>query len=333
MKDMIRAIGLISGGLDSLLAVRVLQEQGTLVIGISCRHPFQGRTVMGKVSYPELAARQLGIELVRPDVTEQMLTLVAAPPHGHGKHLNPCIDCRILYLTEAAKLMRERGAKFLATGEVLGQRPMSQRRDSLDVIDRDSGLRGQVVRPLSAKLLRPTKAEQEGWVDRERLLSISGRGRHEQMRLAEQYGFTEYSAPAGGCLLTMDGFAAKVADLVAHEGGLSAAEVELLKRGRHFRLGPRTKLVVGKDDGDNRDLEALAGSDDLTLQAADEPGPIGVLRGPVDEPMLALAATIMARYVDAVPRPICIAIGGPGGESRTLEASAATRDVVEEYRI
>ncbi len=329
-----KAIALISGGLDSVLAARVVMEQGIEVIGICCKHPFHSSPTPGAVAFPELVARKLGIELVRPDVSEQSIALVRDPPHGYGRFMNPCIDCRIMYLRQGERLMNERGASFLITGEVLGQRPMSQRRDTINVIDRDSGLRGQVLRPLSAKLFNPTVAEEQGWIDRERLHAFSGRGRSDQLKLAAKFGVTEYSAPAGGCLLTMEGFAAKMRDLVDHGGRVAVNDVELLKCGRHFRLASATKLVVGKDAHDNRRLMDLAEDGDLLIAPISARGPESLIRGAVEDPQLESACSIIARYIHKVEGPIDFKVVEKGVEgAREFKAAAMDRNALEGYRI
>lgn len=329
----IKAVALMSGGLDSALAARLVLEQGIEVIGLSCRHPFHPNPSPGSTPHCERVARELGIELVRPDVTGQMLAMLKNPPHGYGRHLNPCIDCRILYLTEGKRLMQTREAHFLVTGEVLGQRPMSQRSDAINIIDRDSGLKGLILRPLSARLLAPTVPEQKGWVDRERLLDISGRGRGRQLELAKSFGLKEFSAPAGGCLLTMEDFARKVADLLEHEGELRARDVELVKVGRQFRLSDGVRLAVGKNEKENDRLLQLAGKGDLVGETVDVPGPLGLLRGEPGDEELARAASIMARYVKG-GSSVTIAWSEPGGSVKTrTEAGPMGAQGMEKYRI
>ncbi len=297
MHSRIKAIGLISGGLDSVLAVKAVQEQGVQVIGVSCKHPFHSVAGNTLSESARKVARQTGIELYEPDVSDRMIELVKSPPHGFGKHLNPCIDCRIMYLQEGARKMEELGARFLITGEVLGQRPMSQRRDALDIVDRDSGLRGLVLRPLCARLLRPAIPEEKGWVDREKLFAISGRGRKDQMALAEKWGITEYDAPAGGCLLTMEGFADKVRDLIKHDELTAADDVEILKFGRHYRISKHCRLALGKDDRDNHALMSLAKPKDRLILPRDVPGPVGLLRGAPSSEDLAKALAVSASHI------------------------------------
>ncbi|TET47754.1 tRNA 4-thiouridine(8) synthase ThiI, partial [Candidatus Aerophobetes bacterium] len=219
------------------------------------------------------------------------------PKHGYGKNLNPCIDCRILMLKNAKKLMEEKGASFLITGEVLGQRPRSQYLAALKIIEREGGLDGLVLRPLSAKLLPLSVPEKEGWVNREKLLEISGRSRKPQIDLADKYGIRDYPCPAGGCLLTDRGFAQRMKDLMTHSE-ITLNDVELLKTGRYFRLSLQTKLVVGRNKKENERLLRLANTDDICFEPVEVKGPIGIGRGDFDQTMISLASKIMARYSD-----------------------------------
>ena len=208
-----KAVALISGGLDSILAAKVVMDQGFDIIGLYCTSAFSKSYGNEQETHAVKVSRALGIDLRIFDMGQEYIELVRRPAHGYGKNTNPCIDCKIFMLKKARAIMDELGAPFVVTGEVLGQRPMSQRRDTLQVIERDADMRGLIMRPLSAKLLPPTKAELAGQIDREKLLSISGRSRNVQLRLAERYGIRGYSAPAGGCLLTDKNFSAKLIDL------------------------------------------------------------------------------------------------------------------------
>jgi tRNA-uridine 2-sulfurtransferase len=288
---MLRAIVLLSGGLDSILAAKTLMEQGIDVVGVSFESPFfssdRART----------AADALGIDLVAVDITDDILRLVEAPKYGFGKNVNPCIDCHALMVRRAAALMESLGASFVATGEVVGQRPKSQMRYGLSAVEREAGLEGRLLRPLSAKLLTPTVPEEEGWVDRDALLGLHGRTRKPQMELAERYGISDYESPAGGCLLTDENYARGVRDLRDHEG-LSEAGVRLLSMGRQFRLSDRAKLTVGRNHAENERLFALNPPDAFFVKAIEVKGPIGVVLGEPGDEELALAAGIVARYAD-----------------------------------
>lgn len=264
------ALGMMSGGLDSILAARLLLEQGVDVRLLHLRIPFHG----GKGGNPaEDAARQLGLDLIQRDVGEDFLDMLKHPRHGTGKGLNPCIDCRIHQLHMAREAAEDIGASFIFTGEVLGQRPMSQQRRAMRTVAAGSDLRGKLLRPLSAKLLQPTEAEEAGWVDRERLLDLSGRTRKPQIALAEQWGITDYPGPAGGCLLTDKGFSRRLADLFEHHPDCTLADVEPLKVGRHFRTPGGAKLVVGRNNGENHRIRDLAVAG-LRVYMEQLPGPV-----------------------------------------------------------
>ena len=265
----ITAIGLLSGGLDSTLAAKVMLDLGVRVKGFTCFTGFcvaehRQRVPRGDRKRPVRnealrAAADLGIEIELADISEEYLHMLTRPKFGYGSAINPCVDCRILMLRRAKKHMAEIDAHFVFTGEVLGQRPMSQRRDTLRTVERESDLEGLLLRPLSAKLLPPTLPEQRGWIDRERLLAIQGRSRKEQMKLIRERGITDYPQPAGGCcFLTDQNYARKLRDLLAHmreDEELTMEQVMLLKVGRHFRLPDGTKVIVGRDEGENAFLE------------------------------------------------------------------------------
>jgi tRNA-specific 2-thiouridylase len=288
-----RALGLFSGGLDSMLAVAVLRAQGIEVTLVCFETPFYGAE-----RARESAAYQ-GLPLMVADLTEKFFPLIYHPPHGFGRGHNPCIDCHILMLREAGAIMTGKGFDFLFTGEVLGQRPMSQHRGAMNLVARESGFPDLVLRPLSAKLLKPTRPELVGWVDRERLLDLSGRGRKRQMALAPEYGISRYPAPAGGCLLTDPGYATRLKELLAHGPPVTRQDLERLKWGRHFRLGGGVKAVVGRTKQENEALLALKGPGELLLKVQDYPGPLVWLPGDAAEEDLADAAALTAAYSDA----------------------------------
>lgn len=335
MSERIRAVGLLSGGLDSTLAIRVVQEQGVEVIAINFSTAFCTCTPKGQgCSVSRLAAEQLGVELAVQVLTDEYYAILKNPAHGFGRAMNPCIDCRILKLRKAADLMRERGAKFLLTGEVLGQRPMSQRRDALHIIDRDSGLGDLILRPLSAKHLDPTLPERMGWVDREKLSDMSGRSRKPQMELAGQLGLHDYPCPSGGCLLTETEFARKLQDLIAWKPEFDTHDITLLKIGRRFRMPNGGRLLVGKNDHENQRLLLLARPGELVLQTEDVPGPSALLLNPDGESDLRLAAGITARYVSKAEGPIHFRISrGSEAGGRDLTVEALTAEQIEPYRI
>jgi len=289
---MVKAIALFSGGLDSMLAAELIRRQNIDVLCLTFTTPFFG------AQKAQAAARQISLPLAVEDITDKHLKMLKSPRYGYGKNMNPCIDCHILMLQEAGKKMVETGADFIFTGEVLGQRPMSQGKQSLHVVAKNSGFPDYILRPLSAQLLEPTKAEKEGKVDRSLLLSIQGRGRKEQMQMAADFGISNYAPPAGGCLLTDPMFTRRLRDLFSHQEDYDIHDLDLLKYGRHFRADDQGKIIVGRNNLDNEKLRGLSTDDDLVLFMADFPGPhVVVPHG--NEALLPLAASLCVRYSDA----------------------------------
>lgn len=291
----VSAVSLMSGGLDSTLAVRLLSEQGITVIGVNfagayCPAPLEGESNAAR------AARQLGVELVTLPIDAEFIAMAKAPRHGRGKHMNPCIDCHALMIRRAWEFGRSRGAALVATGEVLGQRPMSQNRQSLDVVARYSGTSGFLLRPLSAKLLEPTVPEQQGLVDRSRLLDIEGRSRARQMALAAQWGIREYPSPAGGCLLTEEVYSRRLAAAFAR-GEDSPGLIELLSIGRHFRLASGGRVIVGRNRVENDALRARRPAGACVIDGTALPGPLALLIPDRAEDR-EVAARLVARYSD-----------------------------------
>lgn len=297
MKDSIptRAVALMSGGLDSVLAVKIILDQGVDVIGLSfaggyCPVP------RGEKSRAQRAGEQLGIEVVTLPIDQRFIDMVRAPRYGHGRNMNPCIDCHTMMVRRAWEWGESRGTALVLTGEVLGQRPMSQTKQGLMLVAKRSGVDGRLLRPLSAKLLEPTVPERAGLIDRERLLDIQGRTRRRQFGLAEQYGITEFGTPAGGCLLTDKGFARRLREAFDH-GETGIEMVELLRFGRHFRLPSGVRVVVGRDKGENEELLARVPEGAAVADGSDLPGPVALLIpdrvGDRED-----AARICARYSD-----------------------------------
>jgi len=295
----ISAVALYSGGLDSTLAILAVQRQGIRVRAVTFLNHF-GCDITDRSSCsknPFSAAEKFGFEVKLSHLSEKFIDIVKNPKFGHGKNMNPCIDCRILMLREAREFMSMTGASFLITGEVLGQRPMSQRRDALDIIDREAGLKGYILRPLSARVLRPTRAEEEGLVDRSLLYDFSGRSRKPQMALAAEFGLTDYPAPAGGCLLTEPNYAYRLRELLDHDHDPSLLDLQLLRVGRHFRLSPGCKAVVGRNQTENEMLLKLADEASVLVRVLGFGSPVTVIRGGGEEEVLT-AASICARYSD-----------------------------------
>jgi len=292
----IRALGLCSGGLDSILSALVLKDQGIDVTWISFETPFFNSAAAKK------ASDQTGVPLIVTDITPVYMEMMRQPQMGFGKNMNPCMDCHTLMFAQAARIMREKGFHFLFSGEVMGQRPKSQTKNALRYVEKNSGIDGYIVRPLSARLLPETLAEQEGLVDRERLLDISGRSRKAQMALAGSFGITDYPAPAGGCLLTDKIFSQRLRDLLYVQKTEEPAQLHLLKSGRHFRLDKGCKLVVGRNRGDNGQLLAHYNPRvHIRLHHADLPGPETLLFGTIGESHILEAARITAGYTKAKP--------------------------------
>jgi tRNA U34 2-thiouridine synthase MnmA/TrmU len=287
-----KAVSLISGGLDSSLATTIIARQRVEILGVNFSSPFFGS------KGARLVSTEIGVPLEVVDLSPSYLRLIKDPKYGFGKNMNPCIDCHILMLKKAGEYMVEKGADFIITGEVLGSRPKSQTRNALRIIEKESGLEGLIVRPLSAKLLPPSLPELQGWVDRESLLDIHGRSRKRQLALARELGVTRFSQPAGGCLLTDPSFSRRLRDLLSHISP-TIHDLELLKYGRHLRISPEAKLIVGRNENDNLHLKRLSRTGDLILMVKGHKGPFAILRGRIDEEVFIKAASICARYSDA----------------------------------
>ena len=286
-----KCVALISGGLDSTLAAKLMLDQGVAVEGLYLSMSW-GCCEKEKAT---ASAQQLGISLMVLSVGDAYLDVIRRPKYGYGTAMNPCVDCRIYMFRIAKRYMEEIGAGFVITGEVLGQRPMSQMRRPLSIIEADSGLEGLLLRPLSAQLLEPTLPELLGVVDRERLLRIAGRSRQEQMALAEQEAITEYSAPAGGCLLTDEHFAKKAKDLFAHEERPTTKDMELLTLGRHFRVGQRSKIILGRNEFENLMLEGH-GENGYTCIRPMFAGPVALVTGTMTDEARGLAVTLILQH-------------------------------------
>jgi tRNA-specific 2-thiouridylase len=311
----IKALSLFSGGLDSILATRVVMEQGVEVEAIQFVTPFFNYDILDDVEAHKLQMlTQYGINVEVEDISTGYLQLLHNPTHGFGKNFNPCIDCKIMMFTRAKELLVERGASFLISGEVLGQRPMSQRRDTMNVIERDSGTKSLLLRPLCAQLMKETEAEAEGWVDRKKLLRMSGRSRSPQIALAAKFGITDYPTPAGGCILADPILSQRIAQLYSFESVLKSAaitvpDIRVLLVGRQFILPGGGWLIVGRDEKDNSRLEELAQAEDAVLLMEEWPGPVAVLKKagsqyPDREELerdLALAASLVVRYGKKLP--------------------------------
>lgn len=319
------AIALFSGGLDSILAVVLLQEQGIEVHPVFFSTPY---------IYPDRAlefAAKNGLQLDVLEISEEHLQMMKAPRYGFGKNFNPCIDCHGLMFAQAAALLPRYGANFLVSGEVLGQRPMSQRRDALQSVGKLSGHADLIVRPLSQKLLPDTLPIREGWVDKELLLDISGRGRQRQMELAQKYKL-QYPGPGGGCLLTDPSFSHRLRELINHAQE-SHAQIALLRWGRHFRLSPTLKLIVGRHKADNERLyeQNFPG---LWLRLRDFEGPLGLLTdAQASSEQIALAASILLSYANKAPSPAWAKYSVDNKSWRDIEVEKCPETLLRELMI
>lgn len=290
-----KALGMLSGGLDSTLAVKLILEQGIDVAAINFVTPFC-LCRKGGCGASE-AAKTFNIPLKMVSAGTEYLRMVRNPKFGYGKNLNPCVDCRIFLLKKAKRYARQIGAKFIFTGEVLGQRPMSQHRGALDLIEREAGLQGKIVRPLSGLLLPATEAEQKGFVEKSALRDISGRSRKRQIAMTKEFNIVNYPCAAGGCLLTDREFARKLRDLFQHKKRISIKEVNLLKVGRHFRFG-NNKIIVGRNEAENGVLLRTKKKSDYYFEVPNCGSPTTILQGPKTREAIEKAASLTASYSD-----------------------------------
>ncbi len=328
-----KAVALLSGGLDSTLAVKLMKEQGIDVKAVAIKTPFCDFDCGHGCGFRvKEVAEKLGVELKTFYLGDEYLEMLKKPKHGYGSGMNPCIDCREMMFKVAKDYMNEIDAKFIITGEVLEQRPMSQNPRALKIIEQESGLEGKVLRPLSAKHLKETEAERTGLVKRENLLSIKGRTRKTQIELARNFGITDFPNAAGGCLLTDPQFARKVKDLFAHNEKPTLNDTELLKVGRHFRLD-NAKLIVGRNKDENDLLSSLALPGDLLIEVRDHKGPVALLRGIYDDNVTQLASSIVHRYSDAPNDEKCAVTIKNNGSLKEVSASSIAEEQLNSYRI
>jgi len=291
----IKAIALLSGGLDSRIAVKLMQDQGIELIALNTTSIFC--TCGAKGCTAAKFANDIGIPIKIIEKGDDYLKIIQKPEHGYGRNMNPCVDCRIYLFKLAKKMMKQLGARFIVTGEVLDQRPMSQYKGAMQLIDKEAGVDGLVLRPLSAKLLPKTIPEKKGWVDRKKFLAIHGRRRTEQINLADKMKI-DYPCPSGGCLLTYEEFSKKVRDFIQHNKKFTKKDALLLKYGRHFRFG-KNKIVVGRNHEENLQIAKLGNKGDMLFEAKDVPTPTTLLQGPKTSKAIKLAASLTARYSDS----------------------------------
>ncbi|MDY0270067.1 thiamine biosynthesis protein [Trichloromonas sp.] len=287
---MSKGLGLLSGGLDSILAALALRRQGVEIACVAFVTPFFGAERSLKT------AQMLDFPLQIRDISEIHLAMLKSPRYGYGKNMNPCIDCHALMYRLAGDIMEEKGFDFLFSGEVLGQRPMSQNLSALRAVANHSGYPKRILRPLSARLLPITAMEDEGLVDRERLLDIQGRSRRRQQELATEWGIVDYPSSGGGCLLTESSFSGRLRDLFVHRPEADVTDVELLKVGRQFRLSPKAQLAVGRNQSDNEAIKRLVRPSDTLIRADNFSGPLGLVSGDAGAEELAAAGAIVVAY-------------------------------------
>ncbi|MBT3348324.1 MAG: tRNA (5-methylaminomethyl-2-thiouridylate)-methyltransferase [Thiotrichales bacterium] len=334
---------LVSGGLDSMLAVKVLQEQGVHVEGLNFYTGFcvEGHThairkkdqKKDKRNNALWVAEQLGIKLHILDIVDEYKDVLINPKHGYGANMNPCLDCKIFMVKKALQWMEEHDFDFIATGEVVGQRPMSQRKDTMPIVSNESGAEDLLVRPLCAKNLPPTLPEREGWIDRETLYDFSGRTRKPQMALADQFGFEDYATPAGGCcFLTDKSYSVKLVDLwnARGERDYEMDDIMLLKVGRHIRPRPNFKMIISREEGENNFLQGYR-NQFITMQVADFAGPLVMIDGVASAEDLALAARITTRFGKAKTEPeVTVEIRARDGSVQKIKVSPMSAADIEQ---
>ena len=328
-----KALALLSGGLDSRLAIKLIQAQRIRVEALHLKLPFEGCCL------PDCAFKFTQTEAIRLhilDVTkgrlfQEYIRLIRKPRFGYGSGINPCIDCHIFMLRKAKGLAKGIGADFIVTGEVLGERPMSQRRPILKLIEEEAGLKGKLLRPLSARLLPETEAEKKGWVDRKKLLEIKGRGRKPQLALAKKYKLMDFPMPAGGCILCEKGFAKRLSDIFEHEARIEPRDIELLKLGRHFRY-KSNKIIVGRNEQENKLLTELKSKTDLIFEVTDCGSPVTIFQGRSSLARVRMAARLTARYSDSGKVKVLVNYGYRK-PSKGIRVTQANKEEIERLRL
>jgi len=344
MTKQVKAVALISGGLDSMLAVKVIQEQGIHVEGINFFTGFcvEGHTHAIRKKHQKKekrnnalwVAEQLGIKLHIIDVVEEYKDILLNPSHGYGKNMNPCLDCKSFMVTKAREWMEENGFDFIITGEVVGQRPMSQRRDTMPVIAEESGSGELLVRPLSAQTLPETLPEKKGWLDREKLHDFTGRTRKPQMALAEKFGFKDYATPAGGCcMLTDENYSQKLVDMWKNrpDRNYELDDIILLKIGRHFRFSEDFKLIIGREEGENNFLKGYK-NQFQTVYSTSHSGPLSIIDGEIkNDSDFQQALALIARYTQGKDADqVTLEIRQANGETQEYQVKPMAIDAVNQ---
>lgn len=324
---MTRALAMISGGLDSILAAKLIKDQGIEVIGICFKSYFFNEENAKRM------VKQVDIPLEVVDFSEEHFEIVKDPKHGHGKNMNPCIDCHAMMMRYCGELLEKFNADFIITGEVLNQRPMSQNRSALDIVKRESGIGNKILRPLCAKNLVPTEMEQNGLVDREKLLDIMGRNRKVQMELAEKWNIVDYPSPAGGCKLTEPNYSLRLRELVEHKKELLVSDLELLKIGRHFRVTPNCKIISTRTAEELEVLKNNLTEEDLVFLCKDYNGSMIVIIGEPTEKDIEYAAKVTGRYCKGKDEEMLVIRYGKYKQplNKFIEIKPASESEINEY--
>jgi tRNA U34 2-thiouridine synthase MnmA/TrmU len=323
---------MFSGGLDSSIAIHLIKKQGIEIIALHFVLPFYSKLGFSFEKI-KIAAKELDVPLKIIEEDEEYLEMFKNCEYGFGKNINPCLDCRIHRLIKAKKIMEEIGASFIITGEVVGQRPMSQRRDCLDIIDKKTGLKGYILRPLCAKLLKPTVPEERGWVNREELLDFWGRGRKNQIEYATKNNI-KYPSPAGGCILTQKRTSERYKDLVEHNKNFTLNDFKLLAYGRHFRISHKLKMIQSRNEKENYIISKLILPQDIVLSMQNILGPIAILRGEADIVEIKKACEIFAKYTKERNKlSASIEITNINKEKKVIMVKPALEQECEKYRI
>jgi len=320
-----KAVGLISGGLDSVIAMRLIMEQGIEATGLYILTPFVSGFGLKTLASLKQLSESEGFTLKIAETGNGYIDMIKNPRYGYGRNLNPCVDCHIYMLRKAARLMEEEGADFVFTGEVLGQRGKSQTKRALSLVEEGSGLKGKLLRPLSAGILPATAAESAGIVDRKRLLSIEGKTRVQQIAVAEEKKLKYYQTPAGGCLLTEKGFCSRLKDLIENKPGAERNDYLLLQTGRHFRLSPVSKVIIPRNGDESEKIEFLAGKDKHLLSSPEKPGVAALVDGKLET----VALEIFAAYIS--DREISVRVDGPDGRSTARIAGSKNKFEYHRY--
>ncbi|MBU3189030.1 tRNA 4-thiouridine(8) synthase ThiI [Clostridium bowmanii] len=324
---MTTALAMISGGLDSILAAKLVKDQGIEVIGICFKSYFFSEENALKI------VKQIDIPLVVVDFSEEHFTMLKDPKHGYGKNMNPCIDCHAMMMRHCGDLLEKFHANFIITGEVLNQRPMSQNRSALDIVKNESGIGQKILRPLSAKNLNPTEMEIEGLIDREALLDIKGRNRKVQMELAEKWGILDYPSPAGGCKLTEPSYSVRLKELLEHKEDTSKKDLELLKIGRHFRITKDAKIISSRTEEEGELLEQFLTEEDLMFLPVDYNGSTIVIIGKATDKDIEFAAKVSGRYCKGKDDKLISIKYGTYGTSldKSIDVQPATGEEINKY--